>query len=555
MPVPGVGSLVDLGDAEEVGVVGRVRGFIERLPDTQLALLISTVLLALTAWPVALTEVPPFQDLPNHLAAVTVLEHPASYPGFVSNGFLKTNAALFTWLFFVGKVIGATLAARVFVLLVLGLNAFVLPQTVLAFTRSRKKLIIAAFFVWPMTHNWFVSMGMLDFALGVPLSLLVLLFLERQRRAPSWQNAALIAVTALLTWYAHVFTLMVVSLLAGIHVITRASWRERLREGKLLLLPLGAPAALVLWSLYDHVTEPVGEMAGFMKLDKLLPLWELFYNLWAEYLWGFSNLTISSFVPAVGLFLLGLWRWRESPTFFAPLAFFALGMLYFFSPYSATNWFHVNSRLIPYLWLATLVRVPDTLPKKALTLLGVSALLYSVGMGVDYVRLERDRQKFTAGIGSVPQGAHMLPLLFKRSIASENTRSLQHAWGFYVTEKLVSAPLLFAHSRSFPVMYQTAPPVRFNHLVLESFAPSMGTSDWMCNSLRSGGVFVDDCESAWRGLWAQFWRDALPKYDHLLIWDATPEAQALVPRAYRVKFRQDRLTIYERVSQDLTPQE
>jgi hypothetical protein len=96
-------------------------------------------------------------------------------------------------------------------------------------------------------------------------------------------------------------------------------------------------------------------------------------------------------------------------------------------------------------------------------------------------------------------------------------------------------------------MYSEPPSPRFNHLVLESFAPNMGSPNWMCNSLRAGGIAVDDCNAEWRTLWKQFWAEALPQYDHVLLWDPTPEAQALVPSAYRVTFHEDRLTIYERV--------
>ena len=78
------------------------------------------MLFVVGAWPLALTEVPPYQDLPNHLAAVTVIENLERYPEFVFNGFFKTNAALFAWLFVVGKVVGTKLAARLFALMVLG---------------------------------------------------------------------------------------------------------------------------------------------------------------------------------------------------------------------------------------------------------------------------------------------------------------------------------------------------------------------------------------------------------------------------------------------------
>ena len=59
--------------------------------------------------------------------------------------------------------------------------------------------------------------------------------------------------------------------------------------------------------------------------------------------------------------------------FFGPVAFMALGVLYVFSPYIATNWFHVNSRFIPFLWLAALVRLPERLLRRLAGALGACA--------------------------------------------------------------------------------------------------------------------------------------------------------------------------------------
>jgi hypothetical protein len=167
-------------------------------------------------------------------------------------------------------------------------------------------------------------------------------------------------------------------------------------------------------------------------------------------------------------------------------------------------------------------------------------------MGVDYVRLERDLGRFTAGMAAVPEGSNLLPLVFRSKGTSENTRSLLHAWGFYVVQKLTSAPLLFAHSRSFPVMYRDPPPIQFNHLVLESFAPSMATPDFLCDVSRSVGVPMTDCAAAWRARWAEFWRDAEPRFDHVLMWSAPKDVMALVPADYRVVFQRDELTVLER---------
>jgi hypothetical protein len=287
-------------------------------------------------------------------------------------------------------------------------------------------------------------------------------------------------------------------------------------------------------------------MTGNVDYKKLLPAWELAYNMWAEWLWSFGHLEISTLVPCIGLAIVGIWRRKDGTTFFSLPALIALALLYCFLPYIVTNWFHVNSRIIPFIWLAFLVRVPSRLPKKAIAVLGLSAAAYTIGLGIDYHRLERDRLEFTAGIDHVPQGARLLPLLFRHKTGGENTRTILHAWGYYVTEKQTAAPLLFAHSRSFPVMYSAPPPTRFNHLVLEGFASSMATPSKMCGSMFDGNMVVDDCDGIFRSTWSQFYQEALPRYDHLLVWDATPEGKAAIHPDYRLIFEQGRLSIYAR---------
>ncbi len=511
--------------------------------DNHLALLVSAALFVLGAWPLALTEVPPYQDLPNHLAAATVIDNPGRYPEFVFNGFFKTNAALFAWLYVVGKIAGIKLAARLFALLVLAANAFVLPRFVLALTGSRNRMLVASMFVWPMVHNWFVSMGMLDFALSVPLSLGLLLAIDRQRRTPSATNALLVTALGAVTWYAHVFPLLVVHLLVLIEAARRPSWRERVGALRSMALPLLPVMALVGMSVFEQLRDNVGSMSTVVAHGKMVPPWELAYNLWAEWFWGFTKLSITSIVPCLLLAYYGFGRRRESPMFFSPLAVVVLGLLFCLAPYRVTNWYHVNSRLIPFLWVAALLRVPDHLPKRIFAVLGLSAALYSAGMGTDFLRLESDRERFTAGVATVPEGAKLLPLVFRHKGASDNTRSLLHAWGFYVTDRYTSAPLLFAHSRSFPVMYSTPPPVRFNDLVLENFAATMISSANFCESTR---VVTNDCRGEYRARWAEFWHDATPLYDHVLLWEPSEEALQLVPIDYGITYRQGGLVIMQR---------
>jgi hypothetical protein len=274
--------------------------------------------------------------------------------------------------------------------------------------------------------------------------------------------------------------------------------------------------------------------------------------MWAEWFYAFTWLEIATLVPCIAMGLWAIYRWRDRVPFFGPIAVAALAAAYMFTPYTATNWFHVNSRFLPFLWLAALARLPERLPRKALAGLGACAVTYTLGMGCDYVRLEHDVGRFTAGMAAVPEGSNLLPLVFRAKGTSENTRALLHAWGYYVVQKQTSAPLLFAHSRSFPIMYRDPPPVQFNHLVLETFAPSMASPEWICSVMRHGGVVIDDCTAEWRSRWASFWRSAEPTFDHVLLWSAPKDVLALVPDDYRVAFQRDELTILERRSDAMT---
>jgi len=519
---------------------------IARLSDAKLALLLGTALTLLSAWPLALTPVPPLQDLPNHLASITVIQHPERYPEFAFNGYLKTNSALFVWLILASKLMSSALAAKLFVLGVLAVNGFILPNFVLALTGSRKRMIVASLLAWPLLHNWFVSTGMLNFALAVPLSLALMMMLVRHERAPSLRSAASAFGLAAVTWYAHVFPLLVVHLLIAVESIQRPNHAQRLRSALRMTLPILPISLLCLVSTFDQLHDSHNGMGSGNTFVRYSYAWELIYHAWSEYFGAFSHFEITSAVPALVLAACGFLGRRERLALLSPAAFAILGALYIFQPYTATEWFHVNSRIIPFLWIACLVRVPERLPNALSIGLAVSAIAYSAGLGFDYMRVERARQEWISGIDAVPEGSRLLPLVFKHKEPNANTRPLMHAWGYYVAAKHTAAPLLFAHSNSFPVMYTEAPPRRFNHLVLEPFVPHMAYKDRFCRAFGAQDRVPNDCDAEYRKAWREFWEAATPRYDHLVVWDVTLDALANIPRSYRKVFQRGRLSIFER---------
>jgi len=531
---------------------------VRNLADSQRSYVISLVLFAFSAWPLTLTEVPPLQDLPNHLAAVSIIDRLSSYPEFVFNGFAKTNSALFVWLACFGKFVGYHTAARGFAWVVLAANALVWPRFVLSLTGDRRQMLVATFFIWPMIHPWFVSMGMLDFALSVPLSLAMLMALAKHARSPSPVTAVVVIALGIATWFAHVFALLVVHALVLIEAFAGGpsqSWSGRARRLAVMAWPLSPLTALVMVSVREHFRGADGPILGMLHHSSSAPPWELAYNFWAEWFWGFTKLSMTSVVPCVLLVVLALWRRacergnedgrRESPMFFSSAALCALVLLFCFTPYRLTNWYHVNSRFIPYVCAALLLRLPRRLPRFVAPILTASAMCYWLGMGVDYVRLDRDRLNFVAAAQDVPEGARLLPLIFNHKGRSENTRSLLHAWGFYVEQKHTSAPLLFAHSKSFPVTYASEPPLRFHALVLENFAASMASAERFCQVQRP---FTDACEREFRVRWAEFWKEATPRFDYVLMWEPSPEALELVPEDFRVAKRDGGLVLLSRQS-------
>ena len=65
-------------------------------------------------------------------------------------------------------------------------------------------------------------------------------------------------------------------------------------------------------------------------------------------------------------------------------------------------------------------------------------------------------------------------------------------------------------------------------------------------AIPCAGVSIEDCPASWRARWAEFWGQALPRFDHVLMWSAPKDVVALVPPEYAVVFQRDELTIFER---------
>jgi hypothetical protein len=511
--------------------------------NARLTLLFALVLFAVAAWPLLLVDLPPFQDLPNHVAAAHIVAHLDLYPEYAFNGFFKSNCLLTLWFHLFGDY-GLFGAARAFTAIVLAVNALALPLFVLHFS-GRRALPVAMLFVWPLVHSFSIVMGFLNFAFAFAVALMLLVVLDRQRKRPTLPLAVGVAALSGVLWYAHAFPLMVVAALVALHAATRETWRARLAAGVALLLPLAPAVLLSLVSAQQHLVKAEHATTQAAGTFSFLNPWQIAAHFWTDVSGALTRWGSVTLIPAVLLPLFAWKRRRVECQFFSLSAMVILTTAYIGLPEMMSNWHYLNCRLVPFLWAGLALRLPTTLPRPVTIVLAASAISFSAITGVDYVRLDRDRAEFTAGIDAVPQRATLLPLLFQHSKSSDFIASLTHAWGFYTVAKNTSAPLVFAVERSYPITYRDFPPRALIPPALDRFAESHGTPAQVCKLLQQSPGDVT-CKVIWRDLWTGFWREAEPRFSHVLTWAIPTEARLLIPSSYHRVFAAGDLEIYAR---------
>jgi hypothetical protein len=516
-----------------------------RVSDRQLATLIGGVLLALAGWPLLFLQVPPYQDLPGHMATVCVLLNPERYPEFLSNGWLKANSLFLGLLYLAAKAVGVVDAARIVCALVLGATAFALPHFVLAFT-DRRRLLVASLVMAPMVHHWFILMGMLGFALALPLGLATIVLLARQAAQPSVLRGLLLGALAALLWFAHAIVLLLVGLLAAIEALTQPNWRAKMSAAIALLTPFAPVAALLVVTVARQTGSAHGQEWGRLDAVGYQTNFSAVYALWAHAFFGLSPLSAAGLVPAVALAVMAARNARPRVPMLSLCALAALGAIYWFFPHTLPAFGYVSERVIPFLWAWALVHVPPRVAPWAARLLILGCLGWAAGLAVDLFRAEKDLFAFTAAAPEVPVGARMLTLNFEPRVSSRNTWSLLHASGMYTVLRAVSPQDVWADSPSMPIRHSAPPAFAGDPVSVRSFLGAARTPAAYCETLQRAGLRDVDCMQGWATAWTEFWNDALARYDYVLLWGAPAEVQATAPASYAPRMSRGRLTLLGR---------
>jgi hypothetical protein len=353
------------------------------------------------------------------------------------------------------------------------------------------------------------------------------------------------AAVLLATWYAHAVPAMVVALLVATQVASRRTVTAFVAEARALGPPLVPVACAIVASTATHLRGTVRPPGSGAATSFQTPLW-LVYDLWAHWAYGYTVLSVASLALVGVLALFAFGRARATVAFFGPLAVLVLAAVYFVAPYQTVGLGYAGSRVIPYLWMAALVRVPERLGAPLAGVLAVCSGLYAVGMAVDTVRLAREEDDFAAGVGVVPRGARLDVFTFSPRVTSTNTWSLATAWGEYVTRAGAHTWEMPGDTPSLPFRWRDPPPPRLETSAHHRFMDAVRTERTFCAAREASGMTTRDCGLAWRDEWASYYREVDPFVDEILMWDPPADSLDRVPPTWRPALHRGRLWVFER---------
>ncbi len=204
----------------------------------------------------------PFVDVPNHLAAATIIRH-AGEPGNVLADFyavptlFKPNAfhLAFCWLPIFRSAEAANAAFFCLYVLLVPLLTFLVIRDL----DGEPWLALLSFL--PL-YNFNVCWGLVGFVASVPLTLLLFRILSRHLEGPTTGSAIAVVGTLVLFFFVHAQA----TLFAALLLVTMTAVRLRgslLRGVRHLLLTLPALTIFALWWVRDWAsTEPSGDPMG-----------------------------------------------------------------------------------------------------------------------------------------------------------------------------------------------------------------------------------------------------------------------------------------------------
>ncbi len=445
---------------------GRAAGGAEPGVAAWCAGVLATALLLLL--PLAVVDLPPLLDYPNHLARMLVLARGAEDP-VLSRFWLPSwgilpNLATDLVLPPLARLMPIAVAGK----LVLGALLLLLLAGMVAFHR-------AAFGVrswWPLAgalvaYNALFLAGFMNFVAGLGLALLVAALWVKMRET---RPALAVAGTALgmaALFFCHLLAVVFAALLVAMQeVVALAATRRQgapllpaiLRRAGGLALVLLPPAALYLSAPISGAEGPTCWLPASHKAVALLtPV--LNYH---------GALDVLAAGAVLGLLALGRWRGRGRVDPASLLAILLLLALTAVAPFMAKGGSHLDSRFPVMIGLLLFAGFDPRLPRRlariaALAVAGLLVLRMGV-VGQVWSGHAADLAQLRASIAAIDPGSRVLvasaereatPAYWARSprsrVITRFSTAFNHLGALVVLERRAFIPLLFAEPSQQPI--------------------------------------------------------------------------------------------------------
>ena len=406
----------------------------------------------------------PFQDAPQHVAAVRVL---ADY-GDATFGFqrwFEVDLRRSQYLGFylpaaaLAKLVGPQAACRI----VLTLIVFALPAACWLLLRSFGRDTRLSVFAPAAFHTVPLYMGFFNFVISVPAAIAAVALVECELRAPSRGRAVLLAVGATALFWLHPSAVAFLLGAAAVLAVTSARpWRRMARA----MMPL-LPAAVLLggWAAVAHVARP--------DADGSRPFWQPFGDQLLD-IGRFGNVLVGHSDELFALAMISLWfaaailrgpralpeRWWRLPVVGALIL-----AAYLVTPVGVGYAWYIHTRALPFLGFIALAST--VLARRRLTagLLAAAAAL-QIGYAARLVAVyrafdaEADRASFQQVLRAAEPGRRLVSLMFERRSRWFQFDPYMHFGMYYEVERGGRARYNFAEVPWTPIRFRSdAPPV------------------------------------------------------------------------------------------------
>lgn len=429
----------------------------------------------------------PFQDAPQHLAAVRVL---ADYhtPGFAFEKWFELDLGRLQYLGFyipaalLAKVTNPDVACRI----CLSLIALALPvafwMLLDALGRDRRLAVFAP----AVFHTAPLQYGFFNFVACVPAAIAVVALGERELRAPRTSRAVVLAVAVPMLLWLHPTGLAFA--LAAAVTLALTSGLPRRRQLRALLPFLPAVPLLGVWAL-----QAVAARDGAGVLGKTLPYWLPLQDR-AHDLLRFGNVIAGrtdelAVAALVALFVgAALVRGGKAPprAWRVPLLAGLTLLAYFCAPFDLGYMGYIALRAVPFLVLLA-IACPSPAPGRLTSALCGAAVAVQLAYSAVLVRAayafeaEAEGPALAQVLRAAEPGQRLFAIIPDQTSQVVHLRPYMHFGAYYQVLRGGRARFNFAETAWTPVRYRkgTEPPTwqRSWDLNPELIVPSRDVAD------------------------------------------------------------------------------